>query len=77
MTLQVRKRIVNDLVRDVANILINKEGTFKIKDIKFDEKSLNAIANYIFNAKVMQECAKNKLKDKIYSMFSKKSRYRE
>lgn len=29
------------------------------------------MANYIFNDKIMQGRAKNKLEDKIYSMFSK------
>ncbi len=72
LTLQACKGIVNDLVQSVTTVLADKEGPFKIKDIKFDEKSLDAMANYIFNDKIMQGRAKNKLEDKIYSMFSKR-----
>lgn len=71
LTLEACKGIVNDLVQMVSNVLTDKQGPFKVKDVKFDEKSLDAMANYIFNDKIMQGRAKNKLEDKIYSLFSK------
>lgn len=71
LTFDACKGIANDLIQTVSNVLTDKEGPFKAKSISFEGKSLDAMANYIFNDKVMQGRAKNKLEDKIYSLFSK------
>lgn len=71
LTLDACQGIVNDLVEDVTNVLTNPKGIFKLKSVAFDKESLDAMARYIFEDKVMQGRAKNKLEDKIYSVFSK------
>lgn len=71
LTIDACRGIVNDLVETVSNVLTDKQGSFKVKSVTFDKESLEAMANYIFNDKIMQGRAKNKLEDKIYSMFSK------
>ena len=72
LTLEACRGIANDLAETVSNVLTDKQGPFKIKSVSFEEKSMEAMANYIFNDKVMQGRAKNKLEDKIYSLFSKR-----
>ena len=72
LTLEACRGIANDLAETVSNVLTDKQGPFKIKSVSFEEKSMESMANYIFNDKVMQGRAKNKLEDKIYSLFSKR-----
>ena len=71
LTIDACRGIVNDLVETVSNVLTDQQGPFKVKSVTFDKDSLESMANYIFNDKIMQGRAKNKLEDKIYSMFSK------
>ena len=68
----ISEEIANDLAETVSNVLTDKQGPFKIKSVSFEEKGMESMANYIFNDKVMQGRAKNKLEDKIYSLFSKR-----
>ncbi len=71
LTIDACRGVVNDLVETVSNVLTDQQGPFKVKSVTFDKDSLESMANYIFNDKIMQGRAKNKLEDKIYSMFSK------
>jgi hypothetical protein len=71
LSLDACRGIVGDVVQTVTEVLTDTEGPFKLKKIIFDEQSLEDMANYIFNDKIMQGRAKNKLEDKIYNLFSK------
>lgn len=71
LTLEACRGIVNDLTRDVKDVLTYKHGPFKLGSVIFKEESLEAMTKYIFEDKVMQGRAKNKLEDKLYSLFSK------
>lgn len=62
--------IVKDMVRDVSETLVDKNGSFKINSVVFRKESMDAMAKYIFEDDVMQGRAKNKLEDKIYSLFT-------
>lgn len=62
--------IVKDMVKDVSETLVDKNGSFKINSVVFGKESLDAMAKYIFENDVMQGRAKNKLEDKIYSLFA-------
>lgn len=62
--------IVNDMIEEITKVLVNKNGIFKLNSIKFDKKSIEMMAEYIFNDKIMQGRAKYKLEDKIYSLLS-------
>lgn len=62
--------IVKDLVKDVSETLVDKNGSFKINSVIFGKESMDAMAKYIFEDDVMQGRAKNKLEDKIYSLFA-------
>lgn len=62
--------IVKDMVKDVSETLVDKNGSFKINSVVFGKESLDAMAKYIFEDDVMQGRAKNKLEDKIYSLFA-------
>ncbi|MGN1043879.1 MAG: hypothetical protein ACI4PR_03655 [Acutalibacteraceae bacterium] len=64
-------KIVKDLVEDVCETLVDKSGPFKISSVTFEKESLDAMAKYIFEDSVMQGRAKNKLEDKLYSLFAK------
>ena len=71
LSLEACRGIVNDVVQTVNDVLTDSKGPFKVKSVTFDEESLGNMAKYIFNDKVMQGRAKNKLEDKIYTLFSK------
>ena len=62
--------IIKDLVEDVIEVLTDKNGPFKINSVVFNKESMDAMAKYIFEDDVMQGRAKNKLEDKIYSLFA-------
>ena len=62
--------IIKDLIKDVSETLVDKNGSFKINSVTFKKESLDAMAKYIFEDDVMQGRAKNKLEDKIYSLFA-------
>lgn len=62
--------VVNDMIDEVFNVLVNNQGPFKLGSITIDAKSMDLMAKYIFNDKIMQGRAKFKLEDKIYSLFS-------
>ncbi len=62
--------IVKDLVKDVSETLTDKNGLFKINSVVFNKESVDAMAKYIFEDGAMQGRAKNKLEDKIYSLFA-------
>ena len=71
LTMEACKGIVNDFIQNVTEVLTDKEGPFRLKSITLDDNSLSLMAKYIFNDKLMQGRAKNKLEDKIYTLFSK------
>lgn len=71
LSLDACRGIVNDVVQTVTEVLTDTKGPFKLKKIIFDKESLEEMANYIFEDKIMQGRAKNKLEDKIYTLFSK------
>lgn len=62
--------IVKDMVKDVSETLVDKDGFFKINSVVFGKESIDAMAKYIFEDDIMQGRAKNKLEDKIYSLFA-------
>lgn len=63
--------IIKDLAEDVSKTLVDKSGPFKINSVTFEKESLDAMAKYIFEDSIMQGRAKNKLEDKLYSLFAK------
>ena len=71
LTYDACKNIVCDMIKKVTRTLVDAEGPFKVSKVKFSEESKNLMADYMFNDKVMQGRAKNKLEDGIYSLMSK------
>lgn len=63
--------IAEDLIKEVSETLVDKKGPFKINSVIFEKESVDAMARYIFEDETMQGRAKNKLEDKIYSLFAK------
>ena len=63
--------IVNDVISDVTENLTDADGPFKLKGVRFDYESRKLMAKHIFEDKILQGRARNKLEDKIYSLFSK------
>lgn len=50
---------------------MDSAGPFKVSSVNFSEESKNLMASYVFNDKIMQGRAKNKLEDGIYSLMSR------
>lgn len=69
LDIEACKKIIRNMIINVKDVLINQTGDFKIKNIEFDDESINDMASYIFENKSLQGWAKNKLMNKIFNLF--------
>lgn len=71
LSLEACSGIVKNMIDDITKVLTDKNGPFKLRSINFDDESCGLMIKYMFKDKVLQGRVKNKLEDKIYSLFSK------
>lgn len=64
------RRIINDMVSDINQILTNPQGRYRIKRVQFSEETLDSMAHHILNDKLKQARAKFDLEQKIYRLFT-------
>lgn len=70
LSMEASREIINDLISDVENKLTDKNGPFRFESVLFDDKSVELMAQYVFNDKILQAKSKNKLESKIYDLFA-------
>lgn len=63
--------IVNDMLENVTASLTDSEGPFRLGGVVFDDETKDKLTKYIFNDKVAQGRAKNKLEDGIRGLMSR------
>lgn len=62
------RNIVKKMISEISLRLTNKKAMYKIKDVKFSDETIEAMANYISNNDFKQGRAKDDLSDKLYGL---------
>lgn len=65
------RSIVDDMLKNVTESLKNADGPYRLAEVILDEETRDLMAEYMFNDKVTQGRAKNKLEDEIRGLMAR------